>query len=64
MSTRTLRNGSSPTAAELEMEYMPDLASGLADEQETWDQLQNIRNLPISMEAKRQLKAEIMVVFH
>ena len=61
MSTRTLRYGNSPTAAEIELETMPDLSSGLADEQETWDQLQDIRNLPITMEAKRQLKAEIMV---
>jgi len=61
MSTRTLRNGNSPTAAEIEMETMPDLSSGLADEQETWEKLRNIRNLPINMEAKRILKAEIMV---
>lgn len=64
MSTRTLRgdNGNSPTAADIEMETMPDLAQGFADEEETWNKLQLIRTLPVDMAKKRELKAEIMVM--
>ena len=51
----------SASAAELEMETMPDLAQGFADEEETWNQLQQIRSLPVNMASKRELKAKIMV---
>ena len=40
---------------------MPDLAEGFADEEETWDQLQRIRSMPINMEKKLELKTELMV---
>ena len=40
---------------------MPDLAQGFADEEETWNQLQQIRSLPVNMASKRELKAKIMV---
>lgn len=65
MSSRTLilRNtGNSPSAADLEMETMPDLAQGFADEEETWNKLQLIRTLPVNMAKKRELKMELMVL--
>ena len=49
------------TAADIELETMPDLAEGFADEEETWNQLQRIRSMPVNMEKKRELKAELMV---
>lgn len=40
---------------------MPDLAQGIADEEEAWKKLQDIRNQPVTMAEKRRMKAEIMV---
>lgn len=60
-STRTFQRSNSVTAADIELETMPDLAEGFADEEETWDQLQRIRSMPINMEKKLELKAELMV---
>ena len=57
------RRRTSATAADIEMETMPDLAQGFVDEEETWNQLQQIRSLPVNMAIKRELKAKLMVGF-
>lgn len=45
-----------------ELETMPDLSQGFADEEETWQEIQRIRSLPLSMEEKRRRKNELMVI--
>lgn len=45
-----------------ELEAMPDLSQGFADEEETWQEIQRIRSLPLSMEEKRRRKNELMVI--
>lgn len=57
----TLRPSDYSPTDETEMGMMPDLSEGLPNEEEMWQKMQQIRSLPISMEEKRKLKAELKV---
>lgn len=61
--SRTLgRSATSPSTCEYELETIPDLSQGIADEEETWQEIQHIRSLPLTMEEKRRRKNQLMVM--
>lgn len=51
------------TNAEVHVSMLPDLSKSIPNEQTAWEQIMQIKELPISMIEKKRMKSEIQVSF-
>ena len=56
---RTFRRGSQ--YQEIQVSTMPDLSENLINEERTWEEIHEIKQLPVPMAQKRELKAQLQV---
>lgn len=47
--------------AEVQVAMLPDLSENLSNEQSTWEEIMEIKALPMSMAQKREIKAKLQV---
>lgn len=47
--------------AEVHVSMLPDLSKSIPNEQTAWEQIMQIKELPISMTEKKQMKSDIQV---
>ncbi|KAF2882572.1 hypothetical protein ILUMI_23589 [Ignelater luminosus] len=47
------------TAADVQVSMLPDLSENLSNEQRTWEEIMQIKALPVSMAQKREMKAKL-----
>lgn len=57
--TRTFRRGSQ--YQEIQVAALPDLSENLINESQTWDEIQEIKAMPVPMAQKRELKNQLQV---
>lgn len=48
-------------AADVQVSMLPDLSENLSNEQTTWEEIMQIKALPIPMAQKKEMKAKILV---
>lgn len=49
---------------EVQVAMLPDLSENLTDEERTWDEIREIKAMPVSMTQKKELKAQLQVSSH
>lgn len=49
------------TAVDVQVSMMPDLSQDISTEQTTWEEVMQIKALPVPMAQKREMKAKILV---
>ena len=42
---------------------LPDLSQDLTDEERIWEEIHEIKSMPVSMAQKKELKAQLQVLF-
>lgn len=53
------------TAVDVQVSMMPDLSQDISTEQTTWEEIMEIKAMPVPMSQKKEMKAKILVsVFH
>jgi hypothetical protein len=57
--TRTFRRGSH--YQEIQVATLPDLSENLINESQTWEEIQEIKAMPVHMAQKRELKNQLQV---
>lgn len=57
--TRTFRRGSQ--YQEIQVAALPDLSENLINESQTWDEIREIKAMPVPMAQKRELKNQLQV---
>lgn len=48
-------------AADVEASMLPDFSQNLSNEQTTWEEIMQIKAMPVTMAQKKQLKDKIQV---
>lgn len=56
----TFRRPSMP--ADVQVSMLPDLSEMSSNEQTTWEEIMQIKAMPVSMAQKKELKAKIQVI--
>lgn len=59
--TRTFRRGSQ--YQEIQVAALPDLSENLINESQTWEEIREIKAMPVPMAQKRELKNQLQVSF-
>jgi hypothetical protein len=59
--TRTFRRGSQ--YQEIQVATLPDLSENLINESQTWEEIREIKAMPVHMAQKRELKNQLQVSF-
>lgn len=52
------------TNAEVHVSMLPDLSKPIPNEQTAWEQIMQIKELPISMVEKKKMKSDIQVSYY
>lgn len=55
----TFNNRRASVAADVQVAMMPDLSQNLSNEQTTWEEIMEIKAMPVSMGAKKEMKARL-----
>lgn len=49
------------TAVDVQVSMMPDLSQDISTEQTTWEEIMEIKAMPVPMSQKKEMKAKILV---
>lgn len=53
--------GATTTANDVQVAMMPDLSENLTDEERIWEEIHEIKSMPVPMAQKKELKAQLQV---